>query len=104
MVRSSSLKIVWDVEALNQLKEILTYLEEQSGHAPKVVKTSLIERLKLIKDNPLSFEIDKLKNPLNKDFRAFFVYSYRVTYQINFAAKEIRILRIRHTSREPRGY
>jgi hypothetical protein len=48
--------------------------------------------------------VDKLKEPLNKNFRAFVVYSYRVTYQINMEAKEIRILRIRHTSREPLGY
>jgi hypothetical protein len=38
MVKASSLKVIWDVEALNQFKEILTYLEKQSRQAPKIVK------------------------------------------------------------------
>lgn len=65
---------------------------------------AIIERLELIRKNPLSCEPDKLKDPTNNDFRAFVVYSYRVTYQINSNKKELRILRIRHTSREPFGY
>jgi len=48
--------------------------------------------------------LDKLKESPNKDFRAFVVYSYRLTYQIKIDAKEIRVLRVRHTSREPLGY
>jgi hypothetical protein len=40
MVKTNSLRVVWDVEALNQFIEILTYLEEQSTQAPKIVKKS----------------------------------------------------------------
>jgi plasmid stabilization system protein ParE len=49
-------------------------------------------------------EVDKLKAPSGMDFRAFIVFSYRITFQIKLEAKEIRILRVRHTSREPLGY
>ena len=49
-------------------------------------------------------EVDKLKAPSDMDFRAFIVFSYRITFQIKLEAKEIRILRVRHTSREPLGY
>ncbi|MBK6987032.1 MAG: type II toxin-antitoxin system RelE/ParE family toxin [Bacteroidetes bacterium] len=45
-----------------------------------------------------------MKESPNEDFRAFVVFSYRVTYQIKSDKKEIRVLRIRHTSREPFGY
>lgn len=104
MVKRTSFKIVWDREALDHLKDILAYLEKQSKQAPKIVKSAIISRLESIKTNPLICEFDKLKDSPNKDFRAFVVYNYRVTYQINLESNEIRILRVRHTSREPLGY
>ena len=97
-------KIIWDRKALDHFKDILTYLEKQSDQAPKIVKTAIISRLDFIKTNHLICELDKLKDSPNKDFRAFVVFSYRVTYQIKSDLKEIRVLRIRHTSREPLGY
>jgi hypothetical protein len=45
MVKPKSLKVVWDVEALNHFKEILTYLEEQSSQAPKIVKKAILDRI-----------------------------------------------------------
>jgi plasmid stabilization system protein ParE len=104
VVKSVGYKIVWDRQALDNLKEILVYLEKQSKQAPKIIKSNILENLEHIKTNPLTFEVDKLKEKPNKEFRAFFVYSYRVTYQINIDLKEIRVLRVRHTSREPLGY
>lgn len=90
--------------ALEHLKEVLTYLEKQSPQAPKIVKDAIVAKLKIIKTNPFTTEIDKLKDLPNNNFRAFVIYSYRVTYQIILETQEIRILRIRHTSREPLGY
>ena len=104
MVKPISFKIIWDRKALDHFKDILTYLEKQSSQAPKIVKSTILARLDVIKTNPLISELDKLKDSPNKDFRAFVVFSYRVTYQIKSDTKEIRILRIRHTSREPLGY
>jgi len=104
MVKPFSFQIVWDRKALNHFKDILTFLEEQSKQAPKIVKNAVIARLDLIKTNPLICELDKLKDPPDKDFRAFIVFSYRVTYQIKVDINEIRVLRIRHTSKEPLGY
>lgn len=104
MVKPTSFKIIWDRKALDHLKDILTYLEKQSKQAPKIIKNAILSRLDLIKANPLICELDKLKDSPNKDFRAFVVFSYRVTYQIKSDSKEIRVLRIRHTSREPLGY
>ena len=104
MVKSVGYKIVWDRQALDNLKEILGYLEKQSNQAPKIIKTSILQKLDHIKTNQLTIEFDKLKEKPNKDFRAFFVYSYRVTYQVKTDLNEIRVLRIIHTSREPLGY
>lgn len=99
-----SFKIIWDRKALEHFKDVLTYLEKQSPQAPKIVKDAIVAKLKIIKTNPLINEVDKLKDLPNINFRAFVIFSYRVTYQIKLETKEIRILRIRHTSREPLGY
>ncbi len=104
MVKSAPFMLVWDRMALDNFKEILTYLGKQSDQAPKIVKSAIIERLVIIKDNPMSCEPDKLKVSPNRDFRAFILFSYRVTYQIISEMNEIRVLRIRHISREPLGY
>ena len=104
MVKPKSFKIVWDRKALDHFIDILTYLEKQNSQAPKIVKEGIVTRLNVIKTNPLICELDKLKYPPDKEFRAFVVFSYRITYQINSDKNEIRVLRIRHTSREPLGY
>lgn len=104
MVKQKSYTIIWDSVALNHFKEILDFLSKQNSQAPKIVKEGVLSRLGEVKKNALIFELDKLKDTPNKEFRAFVIYSYRVTYQIKVASKEIRVLRIRHTSREPLGY
>lgn len=53
---------------------------------------------------PFQAEPDELRRPKNDFFRAVVVFSYRITYQIVPDVNEIRILRIRHTSREPLNY
>jgi hypothetical protein len=50
MVKPNSLKIVWDRKALDHFKDILAFLAKQSAQAPKIVKTSIIDRLELIKN------------------------------------------------------
>lgn len=58
MVKPASIKIVWDIVALNDFKEILIYLEGQSNQAPKIVKKAILDRIKQIKNNPLICEQD----------------------------------------------
>lgn len=40
-----------------------------------------------------------LKDNPNDELRAFVIYKYRIIYQIKEAIKEIRVIRISHTSR-----
>lgn len=104
MVASKTYEIVWDKNAFDDLVQILNYLEAHSIQAPQIVKKAVLDRLKVIKSNPLISEKDKLRNPPDLNFRSFVVFSYRIAYQIHNESNEIRILRIRHTSREPLGY
>ena len=104
MLKPKPFTIIWDRIALDYFKEIPDYLSKQSSQVSGIVKEGVLFRLNEIRKNALIFETDKLKDKPNKDFRAFVMYSYRITYQIKADTKEIRIIRIRHTSREPLGY
>lgn len=104
MIKQKSYKIIWDRVALDHFKDILDFLSKQSSQAPRIVREGILSRLDAAKKNALIFEIDKLKDAPNIEFRAFVIYNYRITYQIKEESKEIRVLRIRHTSREPLGY
>lgn len=103
-MKPKSYKIIWDRNALQDFKLILKWLASQSVQAPAIVKQGILQRIEVLKINPYVFETDKLREPSTKDFRAFVIYSYRITYQINFDSHEICIIRVRHTSREPLGY
>lgn len=104
VAKKATYSIVWDRIALDNFKEILEYLSQKSQSAPGIVKESILDKISLIEHNPFLFETDKLKNNPSEDFRAFVSFSYRIAYQVVESKKEIRILRIRHTSREPLGY
>jgi plasmid stabilization system protein ParE len=97
-------QIVWDRVALNHFADILDYLQTRSDDAPRIVRDAILERLDQISDGPLMVEVDRLKTPRDENFRALIVFSYRITYQIHDETNQIRILRLRHTSREPLGY
>jgi plasmid stabilization system protein ParE len=97
-------QVVWDREALNHFKDILRYLEKQSQQAPKIVKEAILNKIDIVQNNPFICEPDKLKEPPDTSFRAFIVFNYRITYFIDSKNNQIRVLRIRHTSREPLGY
>ena len=59
MVKKKLFKIVWDRNALDNLKEILDFLSTQSSQAPGIVKDSILSRLNILKNNPLIYETDK---------------------------------------------
>jgi plasmid stabilization system protein ParE len=96
--------VIWERGALEEFKMILTYLHNQSLNASRIVKLKMLNRVELLKSNPRLAEADKLKSDPNANFHAFVVFSYRLTYQIIEEEKRIRILRIRHTSKEPLNY
>ena len=96
--------VIWERKALEEFKTILTYLHNQSLNASRIVKLKMLDRVELLKSNPRLAEADKLKSHPNSNFHAFVVFSYRLTYQIMEEEKLIRVLRIRHTSKEPLNY
>ena len=44
MVDKSNYKIVWDNEAISQLKEILIYLDKKSINAARIIKYAILDQ------------------------------------------------------------
>ena len=85
-----------------QLQKAYEYIFERSFQSAQKFRIEIFEIAENLKDNPLIYPLDKNRNNNNGSIRAFELYSYRVAYQIT--TKEIRILRVRHTSREPKSF
>lgn len=93
------LPIKWDSSAFLQLQSIVDYIRLESPTGATIVAKKIISAIKELRNNPTKYPPDKLRMDNNKDYRAFEIYHYRITYYI--AKNHIRIIRIRHTSREP---
>ena len=94
--------VVWDSEALSELKTAYEYLKERSPSSAKKVRKAILEKTKALANHPEMYEPDRFKNNNDGNYRAFELYNYRIVYRIT--ETEIRILRVRHTSREPLPY
>ena len=95
-------KIVWRKLALKQLNKAYNYIKKESLQSAKKVREEIFDKAESLKYNPEIYPLDKYRKNNDGTIRAFEVYSYRITYQIT--KSEIRILRVRHTKREPLEY
>jgi plasmid stabilization system protein ParE len=92
--------LVWDKIALDHLKEIYDSLKTGNNlDFAKEVKSAILKTSKELVANPYIYEQDRFKFDNDGGFRAFVKFKYRVGYKITDT--QIRILRVRHTSREP---
>ena len=95
-------KVVWDIEAKNELKSVCAYIRKASPQGADKVKKAVFAKIDKLTKTPEMYEADKLRTDGDKRFRAFIAYSYRVTYYID--SEHVFILRVRHTSMEPLEY
>ena len=102
MVKKESYKVIWANKAKEQLKEIYKYIKKDSEKGAKEVRTSIIASTNILNTGKEIYKADTLKLNNNGEYRAYVIYSYRITYKIENS--QILILRIRHTSREPLEY
>lgn len=83
------------------MKPFTTLLMIRYKNAEKVRK-DILETIARILKYPSMYPPDKYKKENDGSFRAFELYRYRISYHVS--TREIRILRIRHTRREPKLY
>ncbi|WP_353959485.1 type II toxin-antitoxin system RelE/ParE family toxin [Mucilaginibacter flavus] len=94
------MEIKWNKLAVKQLIDAIQYLEDndQLTYAEKIEKRILLH-IKSLPQKSKLYQPDRLKKNNDGSFHAFEIDSYRISYRV--LPKEIRILRIRHSSRRP---
>ena len=96
------LLIKWNKRAFNQLIIAVEYIELDSVKNSEKIKNKILLAIDSLMIHPEKFARDKYKKNNDGSFRAFEIYHYRVSYR--FSKNEIRIIRIRHTKRNPKNY
>ena len=91
--------VVWRKLALKQLNKAYEYIKKDSLQSAKKVREKIFNTAEELKHNPEIYSLDKYRKNNDGSVRAFEVYKYRVAYQVT--QSEIRILRVRHTKRDP---
>jgi plasmid stabilization system protein ParE len=95
-------RTVIDLEAKQSLREAFEYICTQSLQNAEKVRFEILQSIKALSGNPEMHPPDKYRTEQDKSFRAYELYSYRITYHVS--AAEIRVLRIRHTKMNPVTY
>jgi plasmid stabilization system protein ParE len=102
-IRRKTYKVVWDVAAQTQLKELIEALAERySSRFINHIKEEIEKHTRYISRRPKMFPIDVLKMDNDGCYRYFNVPALRIAYKIEFSL--IIVLRVRHQSQEPLEY
>ncbi len=92
----------WDKPAMQDFNDAIRYIAKDSLQNAEKVKRGILGKVTRLAAYPSINPPDKYKKENDGNFRAFELHRYRISYHVSL--KEIRILRVRHTSREPKEY
>jgi plasmid stabilization system protein ParE len=96
-------KLVWSKRATKSFEKILEFIEKDSIQNAEKIALEVLQKVKYSLKHPEFYSIDKYKTENAKgSFRAFEIYNIRVS--IYFDEKVIRVVRVRHTKRQPLKY
>lgn len=95
-------KIGWDKHALKQFNKAILYIAEDSIQNAENVRIDILVKIDELLSHPEKYPLDKYKLENDGYYRAFELHRLRVAYFVGMDV--IRILRVRHTSREPQDH
>jgi plasmid stabilization system protein ParE len=90
---------VWSKRAQAQLRKAYEYILLDSVQNAEMVRDDIVDLTIDLANNPEKHPLDKFKKDNNGTWRAFEKHHYRVSYRI--MPEQIRIVRLRHTSKSP---
>jgi plasmid stabilization system protein ParE len=97
-----ALMIKWNKRAVKQLDEAMERIEKESPINAEKVKREILLKIDAIPEHPEKHNPDKYKTNNDGSFRAFEMHHFRVSYR--YKNNEIRIIRLRHTKKNPLGF
>jgi plasmid stabilization system protein ParE len=96
-------EIKWSRSALKQLDKALDFILENGFISYALqFEDNILSRVDNLTDNYTIYSLDKYKKDNDGSYHAFEVDDYRLSYRV--INSQIRILRIRHTSRKVKKY
>jgi len=90
---------VWSNRAKSELQKAYLYILIDSVQNAEMVRDDIIDITIDLANDPEKYPLDKLKKDNDGTWRAFEKHHYRISYRI--IADQVRIVRLRHTSRSP---
>jgi plasmid stabilization system protein ParE len=93
---------VWSKRARVELVKAYAYIYEDSPKNAAKVRDEIIDITIDLPKRPEFYPPDKYKKNNDGSWRAFELHRYRIAYRV--MKNEIRIARLRHTSRSPQTY
>ena len=94
--------IVWNLKAKQELKKAYQFISKESYQNAIKVRQEIIDAVLSLSEYPEKHHSDKYKKNNDGSWRAFEINHYRVSYRVK--KDQIRIIRLRHTSRSPLHY
>ena len=95
-------EVVWTKRSQKQMRQAFKHISKDSPKNASKVISEIAEAVQKAIPNPEIYGPDKYKNENDGSYRAFEKHHYRVAYR--FSKNIIRVLRVRHTSMEPKDY
>ena len=96
------MKVEIEHSAKLELKKAYEYIRKRSYQNAEKVKAKILQSIKALSRHPEMHPPDKYCLDNDGKFRAYEIYSYRITYYTG--ENKIIVLRIRHTKMNPVNY
>lgn len=94
--------VVWTKRSQIHMKLVFEYISKDSHQNAVKFLEDIVAAVNKAIPNPEFYSADKYKINNDGSYRAFEKHHYRIAYR--FTGNIIRVLRVRHTSREPKDY
>ncbi|MBC7424441.1 MAG: type II toxin-antitoxin system RelE/ParE family toxin [Ferruginibacter sp.] len=95
-------QVIWPLTAQKQLAKGYKYILQDSFQNAEKVKLDILSSTSKIITNPEMYQRDKYRKNNDGSFRAYELHHFRITYKITDST--IIIVRVRHTSMEPKEF
>jgi plasmid stabilization system protein ParE len=95
-------EVVWTKRSQIQMNAVFKHISKDSPQNALKVLEDIITAVHKADRNPEFYNPDKYKRNNDGSYRSFENHRYRIAYR--FTGNTIRILRVRHTSMEPKAY
>lgn len=94
--------VLWSQSAKIALRQAFEYIAIDSPQAAQAVINEIVDATLILVQHPERHHPDKFKKNNDGSWRAFELHRYRISYKVT--DKHIRVVRMRHISRNPLEY